>query len=153
MSRFLRYPYLNCLKYVYFVLLYALRFLPLRVLHKSVSCAHWIKNKKKTTKTAEQPKCREAWWVQKRENREPARWGKKIITDWMNLLKWHVCVCSVLLCISVRSAAATHLGNPASQSISQPRPCCPSLSFSLSLRASFAGSCLLHKAISFSRVL
>lgn len=59
--------------------------------------------------------------------------GEKIITDWMSLLKWHVCVCSVLLCISVRSAAASHLGNPASQSIRQPRPCCPSLSFSLCL--------------------
>lgn len=37
----------------------------------------------------------------------------------MSLLKWHVCVCSVLLCISVRSAAASQLDNPASQSISQ----------------------------------
>lgn len=150
MSRFLRYPYLNCLKYVYFVLLYALRFLPLRVLHKSVPCAHWIKKNKKKQLSSQSA---EEHGGPRRGRTESQLDGEKIITDWMSLLKWHVCVCSVLLCISVRSAAATHLGNPASQSISQPRPCCPSLSFSLSLRASFAGSCLLHKAISFSRVL
>lgn len=76
----------------------------------------------------------------------------------MSLLKWHVCVCSVLLCISVRSAAATQLHNPASQSISQVASLALTAHLFLSLMLSSSASlplsisCLLHKAISFSRL-
>lgn len=78
-----------------------------------------------------------AMWREQREKQD----GEKIITDWMNLMKWHVCVCSVLLCISVRSAAAAkQLGDPASQSISHRLPASPSLTIFLCLTSSSSAS-------------
>lgn len=61
----------------------------------------------------------------------------------MSLLKWHVCVCSVLLCISVRSAAATQLHNPASQSISQVASLALTAHLFLSLMLSSSPACYI----------
>lgn len=73
----------------------------------------------------------------------------------MSLLKWHVCVCSVLLCISVRSAAASQLGNPASQSISQAASLALTVHLSLCEPPSLAPACYIkpfHLA-DFSKLL
>lgn len=148
---FWHYSYFYCLKYVCFILLPALHFLPLTVLHKSVSCGHWIKNQNSWAAKVQ----RSMVGREEREQRA-SKMGKNHY--WLNEPPEMACLCllsaSVHFCPLSSSQPTRQSSQSVHQSDCQPRPCCPSLSFSLrlSLRAPFAGSCLLHKAISFSRL-